>query len=108
MTPGRPFTAQTKLESERYVARLQYPVKTLNFSERERFYQTDTGPVLLPDLTREPQDLLPGMDLAFAAFNSPGWTEFLVREKTAIEGGASVYHYARPDRRETANQLFAL
>jgi hypothetical protein len=103
---GRPLVARTELANERYRACLQYPVKTLNFSERERFYQTDTGPVLLPDLSRDPQELLDGMDLAFAAFNSPGWTEFIVRERTEISGGVGVYHYSRPVRFDAVNQLF--
>ncbi len=102
---GQPLVAQTELVGQRYQARLQYPVKTLNFSERERYYQTDTGPVLLPDLSREPQDLLAGTDLAFAAFNTRDWTEFIVRDRIEVEGGASVYHYCRPVRRDAVNQL---
>jgi hypothetical protein len=98
--------ARTELKTGRYHAQIDYPVKTINVGERERFYQIDSGPVLLPDLSREPRELLEGMDLAFAAFNSPHWTEFLVRDKASPVDGFTVYHYCRPFRMETSNRLF--
>ncbi|SRR5581483_3792141 len=105
---NRLVTARTAISSERYEATIDYPVKTINVGERENFYQTDTGPLLLPDLSREPKELLDGMELAFAAFNRPQWTEFLVRDKSPIGDGLSVYHYCRPVRMEVTNRLFEL
>ena len=81
---GRPQVARIVLESDRYTAVIDHPVKTMNASERDDIYQTDTGPILLPDLSREPQDLLSGMELAYAAFNSPDWVEFIVRVPTTV------------------------
>ena len=91
-----PLVARTQYETERYTVTLDYPVKTINASERERCYQTDTGPVLFPDLSREPEFLIDGMELAFCAFNSPDWAEFLVRVPTPVAENISVYHYSRP------------
>ena len=101
-----PLMARTELKTSRYEAQIDYPVKTINVGEREHFYQIDSGPVLLPDLSREPGDLLAGMDLAFAGFNDHSWTEFLVRDKTTPGDGMTVYHYCRPVRMETSNRLF--
>jgi hypothetical protein len=103
---NQPLMARTELKSSRYEAQIDYPVKTINVGEREHFYQIDSGPVLLPDLSLLPEDLLEGMDLAFAAFNCPHWTEFLVRDVTSPVDGISVYHYCRPVRMDTRNQLF--
>jgi hypothetical protein len=104
----RPLVARTALANERYSAVLEYPVKTINANERDTIYQTDTGPVLLPDLTREPGDLIKGMELAFVAFNVPGWAEFLVRVPTPVADGISVHHYSRPLRLDTHNMIIGL
>ena len=39
---------------------VEYPVKTMNANERDMVYQTDTGPVLLPDLSAETEKLFDG------------------------------------------------
>src|ERR1019366_7037798 len=88
---NEPLVATTELESDRYKAHLEYPVKTINAGEREHFYQTDTGPVLFPDLSAPPEALLDRMGLAFAAFNHPEWIEFLVRDLSGVGEGISVY-----------------
>ncbi len=103
---NHPLMARTEMKNSRYEAQMDYPVKTINVGEREHFYQIDSGPMLLPDLSREPDDLLEGMDLAFAAFNCPDWAEFIVRDKTNPGDGITVYHYCRPVRMETRNRLF--
>ncbi|MCC7498943.1 MAG: hypothetical protein IT160_15275 [Bryobacterales bacterium] len=103
---NRPLVAITELTSERYEAHLEYPVKTMNAGEREHFYQTDTGPVLVPDLTAAPDQLMSSMDLAFAAFNSLDWIEFLVRDLSPIGEGVSVNHYCRPVRMDAVNRLW--
>jgi len=105
---NRPLVARTTIQNERYKAQIDYPVKTINANEREMIYQTDTGPVLLPDLTREPADLLAGMEMAFAAFNSQDWVEFIMRVPTPVSDSISVYHYSMPARWDAHNQLFAL
>jgi hypothetical protein len=105
----RPLVARTEYASDRYQVRLEYPIKTFNVNERDEVYQTDTGPVLTPDLTLAPPELISGFQLAFAAFNSPNWIEFIVREPTQTPQGALVHHYSRPLRLDSVhNQIFAL
>jgi len=97
-----------QLEQGRYSAVLDFPVKTMNASERDFIYQTDTGPVLFPDLTREPEDLIAGLELAFAALNCPTWVEFIVRVPTPVAGGLFVYHYSKSVRCDSKNQIIRL
>jgi len=102
------LVARTKLETERYVAILEYPIKTMNANERDTIYQTDTGPILLPDFEMEPADLIAGFELAFGAFNDPDWIEFLVRVPTAVNGDISVYHYSKSVRWKAKNQVLRI
>ena len=95
---NRPLVAVIRLESDRYIAHLEFPVRTMNGNERDWIYQTDTGPVLFPDLTREPDDLLTGLELAFVALNAPDWADFIVRTRTSLAPDIEVYHYAQPIR----------
>ncbi len=57
---NEPMVATTQIETDRYEVVLEYPVKTINANERDDVYQTDTGPVLLPDLSREPEEKMGG------------------------------------------------
>ncbi|MFP6619730.1 MAG: hypothetical protein VB877_10325 [Pirellulaceae bacterium] len=99
------LVARTELENDRYRALLEYPVKTINANERDWVFQTDTGPVLFPDLTVNPQDLLANLELAYAAFNDFTWIEFLVRGPTPVAADVHVYHYSRSVRCDARNQL---
>jgi hypothetical protein len=87
-----------RIETDRYHVEIEYPVKTINANEREWVYQTDTGPILFPDLDCEPDDLLARVELAFTAANAPTWAEFIVRTRTPIANGAEVYHYSKAVR----------
>jgi hypothetical protein len=87
-----------RMGSDRYDVELEYPVKTINANEREWVYQTDTGPILFPDLDCEPDELLTRLELAFTAANNATWAEFIVRTRTPIADGIEVYHYAKPVR----------
>lgn len=100
-----PLVARTVIEAGRYSAVLEYPVKTMNASERDFIYQTDTGPVLMPDFSRETDDLISGFEMAFVAFNSPDWAEFVVRVPTSVGDGIEVYHYSKFVRLDTQNQV---
>jgi hypothetical protein len=84
--------------SERYRVEIEYPVKTINANERDWVYQTDTGPILFPDLDCEPDELLTRLELAFTAANNPSWAEFIVRVRTPIADGVEVYHYSKAVR----------
>jgi hypothetical protein len=102
------LVAQTEIENDRYTAMLTYPVKTINANERDQIYQTDTGPVLFPDLSLEPRALRDGLELAFSAFNCETWTEFIVRTKTPITGHINVYHYSKSVRLDCQNRIIRL
>jgi hypothetical protein len=103
-----PLNARTMIESDRYVATLEYPVKTMNANERDIVYQTDTGPMLFPDLTAEPAEMLSRLELAFAAFNCPEWIEFLVRTPTPVSEEIRVQHFSKPVRFESKNEVIQL
>jgi hypothetical protein len=87
-----------RIVTDRYRVEIEYPVKTINANERDWVYQTDTGPILFPDLDVEPEQLLSGVNLAFTASNSPTWAEFIVRARTPIAEGVDVYHYSKAVR----------
>ena len=105
---NHPLVARTAIDGERYRAVIEYPVKTINANERDKVYQTDTGPVLLPDLSRDFDDLISGLELAFAASNCPSWIEFIVRVKTPVAEGVSVYHYSKTVHLDAKNQIIRL
>jgi len=105
---NQPLVGRTVFETERYSALIEYPVKTMNANERDTVYQTDTGPILLPDLTPEPNDLITGMELAFIALNAPGWAEVIVRLPTPVAEGASTYHYTGTRRLDVRNTIIGL
>lgn len=92
------LSAVTEFATNRYRVAIHYPVKTFNVNERDNVYQTDTGPLLWPDLNREPAELIEGLNLAFSAFNCPEWIEMLIRVPTDVPGGQKVYHYSEAKR----------
>lgn len=94
------LSAVTEFATDRYRVALHYPIKTFNVNERDNVYQTDTGPVLWPDLKREPADLIAGFNLAFTAFNCPEWIEAVVRVPTDGPHGVKVYHYTQSVRQD--------
>ena len=106
---NQPLVGIVRIESDRYMADLEFPVKTMNANERDWIYQTDTGPVLFPDLLREPEDLLGGMEVAFVALNSPDWADFIVRRRTLVTPDIDVFHYSTPVRLDgVRNEIFAI
>lgn len=95
---GRPLIARTEYEMAGYGVLLEYPILTFNVSEKHQAYQTDTGPVVFPDLNR-PHECVPDtLRLAFSAFNAPNWIEFIVQEPTPVGNGISVNHYSRTEQ----------
>ncbi len=89
-----------RFENERYLAEIEYPVKTINANERDVVYQTDTGPIPVPDLAVEPEDLLASIELAFTAANAPDWAQLIMRTRTSIADGVDVFHYSASVRRD--------
>ena len=95
-----PVVARTEYEVADHHVMLEYPVKVVNFSERERYYQVDTGPILLPDFGRQYRSPLEGCQLAYVAHNCPEWAEFLVCVPTTLTDKIKVHHYSKSLRIE--------
>lgn len=105
---NRILIGRTEIENDRYRALIEYPMKTINANERDNIYQPDTGPILFPDLSRETDELIAGFQLAFVAYNTGDWAEFVVRVPTEVAEGVEVYHYSRSVRMETKNTIILL
>jgi hypothetical protein len=103
-----PLVGRTSFGHGTRRAVIEYPIKTINVSERDGHYQVDTGPVLFPDLDRPWDELIEGMDLAYVAFNAPAWAEFLLRVPTPLETGIRVHHYSKAVGRPAANEIARL
>lgn len=87
---------------------LEYPVKTINVSDRAGNYQVDTGPVLFPDLSLAHERFVGSFRLAYIAHQSPDWAELLLNVPTPIEGGVEVHHFSRPVRVDARNTMYEL
>ncbi len=78
---------------------IQHPVKTMNANERDNVYQTDTGPIILPDFSPKRLDQaerrIEIFDLAYSAFNCPQWAEFVICVPTPAAEQISVDHYSK-------------
>ncbi len=106
---GIPVVSQTEYSlSDGSHVLLEYPIKTLNVSERDEFYQVDTGPVLVPDAaSNDGKHAISALRLAFIAHNQLGCTEFLVNVPTPVGGNISVNHYSQVLKVKAVNRMFA-
>jgi len=110
---GLPLVAHTELWDDATGQRaiLEYPVKTMNLADHLRRFQVDTGPLAMPDLSRQHDPPLAGVSLAFVAWHSPGFADFVVEQTVAVPAGQgatlALQHYARPVSRPARNRLFA-
>jgi hypothetical protein len=97
-----PLVSHTEYQSGDWHVAIDHPVKTINYSERENVFQTDTGALLLPDLSPErlakEESLVGCLDLAYSAFNAPNWVEFIINVPTPLSDTLSVNHYTKPVR----------
>lgn len=106
---GSPVVGHTEYDTGEYQVLLEYPVRVVNFSERERYYQVDTGPILLPEFGKSQRSLIEGCRLAYVAHNRPEWAEFIVCVPTPLNEQIKVHHYSESIRFEgTKNTLFAV
>jgi hypothetical protein len=105
----RPLISRTAYNDGDYHVVIEHPVKTINYSERENVFQTDTGPILLPDLSAarlsSEHKFIGCFDLAYSAFNAPDWAEFIVNVPTPLSPEISVNHYSRTRRIEGAENM---
>ncbi|MBP1988477.1 hypothetical protein [Paenibacillus eucommiae] len=91
---------------------IEYPVKTMNIHNEKNLYQVDTGPVCLPDLTRNYDRAADSIRLAYVAFNAPHFADFVVEQPTPIVADGNeickVNHYSGPISLTASNRLFAI
>jgi len=102
--------AEAILATQPIISRIEYtdgefevcidqPVKTINLAERDRLHQTDTGPIILPDLSPERLEQasleIDVFDLAYSAWHAPDWAEFVIRTPTELDEGVSANHYSQ-------------
>ena len=87
---------------------IEYPVKTVNYSERHRYYQVDTGPVLFFGESTGPT-MIEHFHLAFIAHLGGDWAEFLVSQPTPLDNlPVAVHHYSAVRRVSAQNSLWAM
>ena len=111
---GAPLVGRTEIRNEQLGLRavMEYPIKTMNTHTARDLYQVDTGPVLLPDLSRNWERWADALSLAYVAFNDWSFADFVIEAETTIYGSggapAKVYHYSQLLTLPAQNQLFAL
>jgi len=111
---GLPVVAQTEIVNADTGLRaiIECPVKTMNISIEGRLFQVDTGPIAFPDLTKRYEPAIACFSLAFIAFNTPDFADFIVEQPTSIiEDGreiCKIHHYSRPFSLPAKNTLFAV
>ena len=91
---------------DRYAVTIDFPIKTMNASERDQIYQTDTGPILFPDFSGQFTNPIETFHLAYVAYNCPDWAEFILRTPTPLTEAISVNHYSKTVRLATQNSVF--
>lgn len=86
---------------------IEYPIKTINWRHSDGAWQVDTGPILLPDLGVPLEQAAQKMVLAYIAFNTSQWADFVVEQPLPV-GSEEVYHYSGLVHKTTRNVLLAL
>ena len=109
MKAGQLIVGQTEMRDEKTgrTAVIEYPVKTINWRRSDKMWQVDTGPVLLPDLRVSSEHTAQKIVLAYIAFNTFDWADFVVEQPTPV-AGEQVYHYSGLVHRLARNVLLAL
>ena len=102
---GIKLNALSIIENERYLFSIQYPIKTMNVNENNNIIQTDTGPVLFPNLKKDFNEILKNIELAYIAWNRFNYAEFLVRKEKTINEDINIFHYFEQHKIEVNNSI---
>lgn len=111
---SNPLVSRITYEDGDYQVQIDQPVKTINLAERDDVFQTDTGPIILPDLSARRvseagEMMIKTFDLAFSAFHQSDWAEFVINAPIDVKPGVSVNHYSEFKHVEpTRNQILML
>lgn len=109
---GTTIVTQTEIRNEETGLRaiIECPCKTMNISHPKKMFQVDTGPVALPDLSRSFPEMMDGIRLAFIAFNTNDFADFVIEVPTTIYDGSrevgQVYHFSERLSLKTTNKIF--
>ena len=109
----RPLVSRIEYVDDDYDVCIEQPVKTINLAERDQLFQTDTGPIIIPDLRAErleaEQHFIGMFDLAYSAFHENDWAEVVLRKPTPVADDVTVNHYGETRLlRPTRNSLLQL
>ena len=108
-----PLVSQTEIRNDDtgLSALIECPVKTMNTRREDDRYQVDTGPIAFPDLSKRPERLVDCLSLAFVAFNTPHFADFVIEAPTAVDPAnpdLKVHHYSKIVSLPSRNRLFAV
>jgi hypothetical protein len=101
-----PLVSHTEFETSLGKVLIEYPVKTINFSERDGYYQIDTGPVIVPDPDLHDENPVANLRLAYIAHNSRDWADLILNVPTELSPEISVNHYSKTMRITGTNRMF--
>ena len=119
---GVPLVSQTEISNSSTGLRavIECPVKSMNLALDEEanpyvgsrgIWQTDTGPVAFPDLSRRFPRLAGSLSLGFIAINNRGpqihAADFVLEQLTPSAGG-EVLNYSKPFSLPAKNRLLAI
>lgn len=111
---GIPIVTQTEITNEQTGLRamIECPCKTMNISHVKKMYQVDNGPVALPDISKTYNPQISSLSLAFIAFNTPDFADFVIEAPTPIiQNGKEitrVHHYSELRTHQSVNRVLAL
>jgi len=111
---GELLVAQTEIGNPDLGLRaiIEYPIKTMNIHNGKNIYQVDTGPVLLPDLSKRYDRIVDAIQLAYVAFNVPHFADFVAEQPTSITVGGEevtkIHHYSGLVSLPAINRLYAI
>ncbi|MGI8982801.1 MAG: hypothetical protein ACR2FY_26495 [Pirellulaceae bacterium] len=109
-----PIVSRTEIQDETtgLKAIIECPVKTMNVSLDNMLYQVDTGPVVLPDLSKRYEPRIDCLRLAFVAFNAPHFADFVIEQPTKVieeeQEKCQIHHYSGPISLKAKNTLLAV
>ena len=111
---GIPIVTQTEFQNNETGLRavIEAPCKTMNISHSKKMYQVDTGPIAFPDLSKKYEQQIDCLSLAFIAFNTDHFADFVIEAPTPImedkKEVSTVYHYSKIKSLQVKNRIFAL
>jgi hypothetical protein len=72
----------------------------------------DTGPVAFPDLSKRYEPRIDSLRLAFVAFNTPHFADFVIEQPTKVieeqQEKCQIHHYSGPISLKAKNTLLAV